>query len=135
MNWKLTFELSLLGLAMGIGTVFVVSSKIEPLCWLVIFLLCAYFIAKSAPGKPFLHGLFLGLVNCVWVTGAHMLFLSRYLANHPREAAMTSSMPLPGSPRLMMGLVGPVVGLVSGAIIGLFALVMAKLLKSRAPAL
>jgi len=134
-NWKLILGLSLFGLVMGTGTVFVISSDIEALCWLAIFIVCAYLIAEDAPGKPFLHGLFLGLVNSVWVTGAHILFFSRYLTNHPREAAMTSSMPLPDSPRLMMGLVGPIVGLISGVIIGLFALVAAKLLKPRAPGL
>jgi uncharacterized membrane protein len=41
---------------------------------------------------------------------------------------MMSSMPLPDSPRLMMLLVGPVVGAVSGAVIGLFAVVAGKLL-------
>ena len=42
---------------------------------------------------------------------------------------MMSSMPLPDSPRVMMALIGPVVGLVSGAVIGLFALAARKLLK------
>lgn len=40
---------------------------------------------------------------------------------------MMSSMPLPDSPRLMMALTGPVVGLVSGVIIGLIAMAARKL--------
>jgi hypothetical protein len=49
MNWKLIFQLSLFGLAMGIATVFVIPSNIEPAFWLVIFLICAYLIAKQSP--------------------------------------------------------------------------------------
>ena len=133
MDWKLIFQLSLFALAMGVATVFVIPSNIEPAFWLVIFVLCAYLIAKRAPGKPLLHGLLLGLVNCVWITASHILFADHYLANHAREAAMMASMPMPDSPRLMMALVGPVVGLISGVILGLFALVATKIWK-RAPA-
>ena len=59
MNWKLIFQLSLFGLAMGIATVFVIPSKIEPAFWLAIFLICAYVIAKRCAAGHFLHGLLL----------------------------------------------------------------------------
>ena len=133
MNWKLILQLSLFGLAMGFATVFFIPSEIEPAFWLVIFLVCAYIIAKRTPVKHFLHGLLLGLANSVWITASHVLLFSRYITNHPREAAMMTSMPFPDSPRLMMALTGPIVGLVSGLVLGLFALVGRKLVK-RSPA-
>ena len=71
MDWKLIFGLSLFGLAMGIATVFVIRSDVEPVFWLFIFLTCAYLIARKRPDRHFLHGLLMG------------------------------SMPLPNSPRLM----------------------------------
>jgi hypothetical protein len=80
---------------MGIATVFVIPSNIEPLFWLAIFLICAYLIAARALGHVFLHGLALGVANGVWMTVFHMLFAARYIANHPQEAAMMASMPLP----------------------------------------
>src|SRR5436309_5878845 len=119
MNWRLVFLLSMFGLAMGIGTVFLIPSNLEPLLWLVILVVCALIIAVRSPGKYFLHGLAVGIANSVWITAAHVLLFDRYLANHPKEAAMMSSMPLPG--RLMMACVGPVVGVVSGLLLGLFA--------------
>jgi hypothetical protein len=128
MNWKLIFQLSLFGLAMGLATVFVIPSKVEPAFWVAIFAVCAYFIATRCPTLRFAHGQILGLVNCVWVTGAHVLFFNRYVASHAREAAMMKTMPLPGSPRLMMVLMGPTVGIISGAIIGAFAVVAGILL-------
>jgi len=70
-----------------------------------------------------------GLANSVWVTGAHMLFLDQYLARHPREAAMMSSMPMPTHPRLMMAVTGPVIGLVSGIVLGIFAVVATRLVR------
>jgi hypothetical protein len=128
-DWKLIFQLSLLGLAMGIATVFFIPSNIEPIFWVVIFVVCAYIIAKHLAARHFLHGLLLGLANSVWITASHILLFNRYIANHPREAAMMTSMPLPDSPRVMMALTGPGIGLVSGLVIGLFALVGGKLLK------
>lgn len=131
MDWKLIFGLSLFGMAMAIATVYIIPSNIEPAFWLVIFLLCAFLIARSRPNRYFLHGLLVGIVNSVWVTTAHMVFFPQYIANHPKEAAMMSSMPLPNSPRLMMVCVGPIVGIISGAVIGLFAYVAGKLIKPR----
>lgn len=126
MNWKLIFDLSLFGMAMAIGTVFIIPPGIEPAFWLVVFLFSAVVIARKILGQQFLYGLLTGLANCVWVTSAHVLFFNRYISHHPREAAMMSSMPLPSSPRLMMIFVGPVIGVVSGAVIGLLALVFSR---------
>jgi hypothetical protein len=129
MNWKLIFLLSLFGLVMGIATVFWIPSSIEPFFWLVIFVVCAYYVGKKASGKFFWHGFLISLVNCVWITSAHIIFVSTYLANHLQEAAMMAKMPAPDSPRLMMLLTGPVVGVISGLVLGLFAFVAGKIMK------
>lgn len=131
MNWKLIFKLSLFAAAMAVGTVFFIPPQIEPLVWAVIFATCAYFIAKQAPGRYFLHGFLLALVNCVWITSGHILFASTYLANHPQEAAMSAQTPFPDSPRLMMAMTGPVIGVISGLVQGLFALVGSKLVRAQ----
>ena len=127
MNWKLIFQLSMFGLAMGIGMVFFIPSLAEPFLWLVIFIVCAVIIAKRQVKAPFLHGLLVSLVNSVWITGAHLLFFDTYVASHAREAAMMQSSPLP--PRLLMAFTGAIVGLVSGVILGLFAFAASKLLR------
>src|ERR1700681_3162331 len=101
MNSKLILQLSLFGLAMGVATVFVIPSSIEPAFWLVIFVICAFVIAKRAAGRYFLHGLFVSLVNSVWITAAHIVFFDQYITNHRQEAAMMTAMPLPDSPRTM----------------------------------
>lgn len=127
MNGKLIILLSMFGLAMALATVFVVPSNVEPILWLAIFIFCAYVIARRAPGRPFLHGLLLGIANSVWITSTHIALFDAYVAHHAREAEMMKSMPV--SPRLMMAIVGPIVGIVSGCVIGLLALAAAWILK------
>ena len=129
MNWKFIFSLSLFGLAMAIATVYFIPSNIEPFFWLLIFVICAWRIAKVCSAKYFLHGLFVCLLNCVWITAAHIILFNAYINNHPQEAAMLQRTPLPSYPRLMMTLMGPVVGIVSGIIMGLFALIASKMIR------
>jgi hypothetical protein len=132
MNWGLIFKLSLFGLAMGVATVYAIPSTIEPICWLTIFVVCAAIIARTCTRHLFWHGFFTSLVNCVWITGTHILFFQDYLQRHAQEAAMMAKMPMPGSPRLMMLMTGPVIGVVSGVVLGLFALLAGLAFKKRA---
>lgn len=134
MNWKLILQLSLFALAMGIGTVFFIPSTIEPFCWLLIILLSAYFIATRCTDRYFLHGLVLGIVNSIWVTGSHVLLFTQYVGNHPREAAMMQTLPLPTHPRVMQIIIGACVGIVSGIIIGALAWAAHRVLTPRARA-
>ena len=133
MNWSLVLLLSLFGLVMGIATVFVIPPDIEPVFWVAIFALSAYLIAKQAPGRYLLHGVMVGIANSFWITTVHVISSQRYLMGHPREAAMMTSMPMPDSPRLMMAMVGPVIGVVSGLVIGLLSVVAAKLVARPTP--
>ena len=133
MNFKLIATLSLFGLFMAIGTVFFIPSKIEPVCWLLIFIVCAYFVAKNATGKYFLHGFLTSLANCVWITGAHILLFTQYAANHMQEIQMSNNMHfLENHPRKMMLIMGPIIGIISGLVLGLFCFVASKMVKKPA---
>jgi hypothetical protein len=131
MNWKLIFLLSLFGLAMGFATIYVVPSHIEPFFWLIIFIICAYLIAKYAPGKYFLHGLLVSIVNSIWITAAHVLLFYQYIVAHPEHLQMVATMPpaLAEHPRRVMLLIGPMAGIASGIILGLFAWLASKIVK------
>src|SRR5258706_9184085 len=106
MNGKLILLLSLFGLAMGIGTVFVIPSNVEPVLWLVIFVVCAILIARGAPRRGFVHGLLLRLANCGLGTRAHLLFFDAYIAHHALEAEIKKVLPPPPPPMMLVG--GPV---------------------------
>src|ERR1700712_4231696 len=100
MNWRLIFQLSLFGLAMGVATVFFLPSTIEPFFWLAIFIASAWMIATRAPGNYFLHGQFVGIGNSIWITAVHVAFFSAYADRHASEVAMMGQMGLPTHPRL-----------------------------------
>jgi len=131
MNLKLIFQLSLFGLAMGLATVFWIPSSSEPVYWLVIFVISAYFIALKSSGKYFMSGFWVSIANSIWITVAHIIFYHTYIAGHTQEADMISKMPLPDSPRLMMLMTGPVVGIVLGLVLGLFAFIGSKILQKK----
>jgi len=135
MNWKIIIQLSVFGLIMSVATVFLIPEMIEPAFWFAIFLFSAYVIAKACREKYFLHGFFVSLANCVWITAAHMIFYATYIANHPSVAKMAEEHPiLPSHPRLAMLITGPVFGIASGLVLGLFAFIASKIVKKKVPA-
>jgi hypothetical protein len=134
MDWKLIFGLSMFGLAMAVGTVFVIPPNIEPILWGVIFLICAFMIARARSGGHFWHGLLVGIVNSVWVTAAHIIFFDQYLAGHAREATMSALLPPGKSLKFAMAIIGPVIGVISGIVMGVLAWIFSKFVKPRAAA-
>lgn len=132
MNWNLIFKLSLFGLAMAFATVYFIPSSIEPFCWLAIFIICAWQIAKKCQSRYFLHGFLVSIFNSIWITAAHVLLFDKYIAYHPNELEMMKRMPLPDSPKLMMLMTGPLVGIVSGLVLGLFSFIASKIIKRKA---
>ena len=127
MNWKLCLQLSMFGLAMGILTVFLIPSTIEPWCWLAIFIICAYIVAKRGVPMPFGHGFMTSIFNSVWITSVHVALYDQYVARHAAEAMQMQQMAA-FQPRVMMAVTGPIIGVVSGLVLGLFCWVAAKIM-------
>ena len=115
---------------MAYATVYYIPPSIEPLFWLIIFIICAVIIAKKCPGKYFMNGFMVSIFNCVWITAAHVLLYDAYIANHPEMLAMLESdSPLKGHPRLMMAVTGPIIGIISGLVLGIFSFIASKIFK------
>ena len=130
LNWKIIFQLSFFGLIMAFATISLIPQNIEWIFWLVIFVFCAYVIAKVCPGKYFLHGFFVSMENCVWITAVHLIFREKYEAAHPQMAAMNAQMPyFITHPRQEMLVFGPIAGILSGVILGLLSLIASKIVK------
>ncbi|MDB5005603.1 MAG: hypothetical protein JWQ34_3828 [Mucilaginibacter sp.] len=125
MNWKLIFQLSFFGLIMAFATVSLIPEKVEPVFWLVIFVFCAYVIARAAPGKYFLHGFLVSMVNSIWITAVHCYFYKNYAVHHPDMVTMYTGI----HPRRMMLCYGPVFGAMFGIVLGLFAFIASKFVK------
>jgi hypothetical protein len=135
-NWKLIFQLSIFGLVMAVATISLIPANYEYFFWLVIFVLCGYIVAKNAPGQYFLHGFLISLVNSVWITIAHVLYASVYLANHPQMQEMTASMPLVAQhhQRTMMVFLALPFGAAFGLLLGLFCFIASKVIRKRVAA-
>lgn len=132
MKWNLILKLSLFGLAMAFATVYFIPSNIEPFCWLIVFVICAWQIAKKCHSRYFLHGFLVSIFNSAWITTVHIFLFDKYIANHPNELEMMKRMPLPDSAKLMMLMTGPIVGIVSGLVLGLFSFLASKIIKRKA---
>jgi hypothetical protein len=131
MNWKIIIQLSIFGLIMAFGTVSLIPQSIEPIFWLVIFVFCAFVIAKVCTQKYFLHGFLVSLCNCVWIVAVHVLYYKNYIAHHQDMASMAQHMPatLAIHPRLSMVIFGPIFGILSGIVLGLFSFIASKIVK------
>ncbi len=127
MNWKLIFALSLFGLAMAGASLFGLG-LLEPVLWLIIFLIYAWAIATRAPGKYFLHGFLISVVNSIWITILHVTFFDMYIKNNPQ---MVQGAPPGINPRLLMIVMGPIFGAIFGVVAGLFAFIGSKTVKKR----
>jgi len=115
---------------MAFATVYFIPSNIEPLFWLIIFIVCAIVIAKKCSGKYFLNGFMVSIFNCVWITTVHLLLYSTYIANHhDMHEMLTLNNPFAGHPRLFMAVSGPVIGIISGLVLGLFSFIASKIIK------
>ncbi|HEY8780345.1 MAG TPA: hypothetical protein VIM16_01920 [Mucilaginibacter sp.] len=131
MNWKIVFQLSIFGLIMAFATVSLIPEKIEPAFWLLIFIFCAIVIAKVCPGKYFLNGFMVSVINSVWITAVHIAFRNTYVANHPQMASMGANMPpaLSIHPRLAMAVMGLIFGAMFGIVLGLFSFMASFIIK------
>jgi hypothetical protein len=129
MNWKLVLQLSGFGIAMGLGTVFFVPSNVEPILWLIIFLLSAYMIASHCVRLRFLNSLLVGLLDSLLKTTVHMVFFGAYVARHAQEIAMIRQMTSAVSPRQLILLSSPIWGLIYGTATGLLTLLLALFIK------
>ena len=130
-NTKLIFQLSLFGLAMGFATVYIIPSNVEPIFWIAIFVFCAIVIARQCHNRYFLHGFLVSMLNSVWITTIHIILFEDYVVNHSNELQMMEKFPLPYSMRISMLMIGPVIGAISGIVLGLLCVIASKIIKNK----
>jgi hypothetical protein len=132
MNWKLIFTLSLFGILMAFASVFGLTGKMEPLIWLVIFIVYGVIIAKQAPGKYFMHAFMVSVINGVWIGIIHGAMFSTYAANNPEMMAQSyDKIPHFATPAIEVVIFGPIFGAVFGIISGLITLLIVKIMKPK----
>jgi hypothetical protein len=130
MNWKLVFSLALFGVAMGVAAVLgFYPPSVEWLLWLIISLLCAWIVAKKVAVKLFLHGFMVGLLDGLAAPIITAIFFSTYLANNPSYADQAKQLPAGLDMRTFGLILAPVIGVVYGLVLGLFAWLAGKVFK------
>jgi len=134
MKWTLILRLSLIELALAVGSIFFISPNFETLLWLILVLYYAYSIGKNTRQLRFLHGLLLGILNGVWAAVTHDVFLTRYLTLHPvavETIAKAQSANAVLSPRAILSVTAVVLGLLGGIVVGVFAIVAGMMVKPK----
>lgn len=134
MNWKLLFQMSILGLAMAFGTVSLIPWDVEVYFWIPIFILCAVVIARRCKDRLLFHGVMLILFNAIWYTGVHLLLYPDYIANHPEWLTLIKDSAIQNHPRVAMLVGVPLIGIALGLIQGIMALIASRILLQEAAA-
>jgi len=130
MKWPLIFLLSAFGLAMGFGTVYYIPVTIEPFCWVLIFVISAFIIAKYCREEYFLNGFALSIINAVWMTVLHLTFFTAYTTAHVTEMEVIERLLMPDEPQVILFFVGIFSGAASGVVLGIFSISAAKLINN-----
>jgi hypothetical protein len=115
---------------MAFGTISLIPEKTEFIYWLVIFVFCAFVIARQCASKQFWHGFWLSMVNSLWIIIAHGWFFKSYMAHHADMTTTNPVMnPFPSHPRVVMLIFSPIFGAVFGLIQGFFAYIVSRFVK------
>ena len=129
MNWRLILSLSLLGIALGIASVFGFTSGREWLAWLFIGVYSAWKFSTRSHEELFLHGFYLGILVGCFSSVIQAIFISPYLANNPRMVEALNALPQGLHPAAVVLIMGPIIGTVSGVVFGVLAVVVGKLVR------
>lgn len=128
MNWKLIFQLSIIGAVMGFLTVSVIPQTVEPLCWIAVFVFNAFVITNRTSGKYFGHAWWVSVVSGLWIGLIHAAMHDTYMANHADMVKQFQSMP-GGDSAIAMAISGPIFGMAFGIVSGLVSLLVGKVRK------
>lgn len=119
MNWKLVVSLSGLGVLMGGASVLGLTRGFEGVLWLVLAALATVVMVRRAQTRPLLHGFFVGFIGGGLAPVVQFLFFSTYLANNPEVAKQFSRVPSGLGAHYFVLILAPIIGLVSGVVLGL----------------
>lgn len=133
MNWTLIALLAIPGLMMGLLSVKGYTRGIEPYLWLVLSLFAALVVARSAGQRPFLHGLSVGLAWGLLNGIIAAALFSIYIRHNPEVTQSLQSGSTTRAPQMMFLLGAPLIGLATGAVLGLLCWGASYLVRAAPP--
>lgn len=125
MDWKVIVILSGLGLIMGLLSVKGFTGKLEPFLWLLFGIAVSLVLSKNIDDRVFFHGLLIGLAWGALNGLTQSVFFDTYITNNPQLQEgfqKTTFMPA----RYFVLTTGPVIGLITGLVIGGLSLLLKK---------
>ena len=125
MDWKLVLLLSAIGIMMGLLSVKGFTQKIEPFLWLLVGAATSLIISKNTD-RPFLYGLTIGIGWAVLNGLIQSAFFDTYVANNPSLQQSFQKKTFV-QPRYVALLTAPVIGLMTGLVLGGLSLLLKKL--------
>ncbi|REJ81935.1 MAG: hypothetical protein DWQ44_13540 [Bacteroidetes bacterium] len=125
MKIKLIYSLSMLGLLIGMLSLFGFTGKAEPFLWLGCILIAVLVLVKKLKYKIFLHALIIGLMWGVLNALVQFLNFEMYLDNNPQYRDSFNEVSFM-EPVYFVLISGPIYGLASGTLIGILALFAKK---------
>ena len=127
MNWELILSLSLFGILIGTLSVLGFTKKAEPILWLIVGVFTAFMISRRVSGMIFWYGFIIGIFWGCFSAMIQSMFFETYLKNNPKYAeAFSKSSRF--KPRYLILLVGPMLGLLTGTVLGGLAWFFQKVL-------
>jgi hypothetical protein len=134
MNWKIILGLSLFGILMGILNVFGLTGGLEWILWLIIALISAIVIEKSAPKLHVTSGFLVGFLDTLFNGIITAIFWEKYLLQNPDALNRIAEMPEGLAPEFFMIIASVLIGFVYGLFIGLVVFLIRKTKKRSAGA-
>lgn len=132
MNWKLLAPPAVLGPLMGALTVAgVFEEGTDRFAWFAVVLVSAFVVARRERRRALAHGALLGFWNGASSTMVQALMLDRLLANNPWLLDAFAGQPAGFDMDFFMFMLVPFIGVAGGAMTGLLALALARLIASR----
>src|SRR5262245_61113186 len=121
LNWKIIKKLALLGLAMGVATVWGWVGSYEGLVWLLVAVVCAVTIGHVVARQHFQHGVITGVIISLVAQMLQVIFFPIYLANNLGHTADFNQLPIDFPPRLFNLILTPFIAAASGIVLGAMA--------------
>jgi uncharacterized membrane protein YeaQ/YmgE (transglycosylase-associated protein family) len=122
------------GLAIGLASVAgIIHMGQEGPAWLILGLIVATWIAFRVPHQAFSHGFVGGLIAGTIAPLIQATFFGSYAAHNPAAAESFKLVQAMASPRILLMLVSPVLGLLTGLTLGVLGWVATKALRRNAP--
>ena len=122
MNWFLIILLALFGGVMGLLSIKGYTQKIEPFLWILFALATALVLSKNVEHRSFIHALTIGFCWGVLNGVIQSSFFDQYMLNNPSLKASFDKSTQYMQPRYFVLITGPLIGLATGAVIGVLTL-------------